>query len=160
VDPPSSRFAAYTEGNVFRVAVPANWREQQSAESVTFAPDGGYGAFRGQNVFTHGVEIGVSRNETHDLQTATDELLDSLARGNPRLGRPAAYSRASIDGRSGLRTRLTNVSDATGRPETIEVFTALMRDGNLLYVIAVAPRDVFDDYVETFDRIVASIRLL
>src|SRR6185312_2892061 len=74
VDPPSSRYATYTEGSLFRVSVPSNWRELQSESSVTFAPEGAYGQANGANVFTHGVEIGVARNETHNLQTATDEL--------------------------------------------------------------------------------------
>ena len=55
-----------------------------SINSVTFAPDGAYGQINGNNVFTHGVEIGVARNETHDLDTATSELIDSLAQGNRR----------------------------------------------------------------------------
>src|SRR5205085_12600011 len=29
VDPPSSRYTTYDEGNLFRVSVPANWRELQ-----------------------------------------------------------------------------------------------------------------------------------
>ena len=53
--------------------------------AVTFAPEGAYGDANGQSVFTHGVEVGSARNETHDLQTATDELIASLAQGNPGL---------------------------------------------------------------------------
>ncbi len=89
VESPSSSLKTFTEGNVFRVSVPSNWREIQSESSVTFAPDGAYGQSNGQSVFTHGVELGVARNETHDLQTSTNELIDSLARGNPSLSRPA-----------------------------------------------------------------------
>src|SRR4051812_2704576 len=84
VEAPAASYRSYDEGNVFRVSVPANWRELGGNNtSVTFAPDGAYGTANGQSVFTHGVEFGISRNETHDLQTATDELLAALARGNP-----------------------------------------------------------------------------
>ena len=38
---------------------------------MTFAPEGGYGAIDGQSVFTHGVQVGIARNETHDLEEAT-----------------------------------------------------------------------------------------
>ena len=41
VDPPSGRLETYEEGNLFRVAVPSNWRELPSNASVTFAPEGG-----------------------------------------------------------------------------------------------------------------------
>src|SRR5262245_58212732 len=72
VEPPSSSYRTYDEANLFRVSVPSNWQEIQDSSSVTFAPDGGHGAANGQSVFTHGIEFGVARNESHDLQTAAD----------------------------------------------------------------------------------------
>src|SRR5438094_5729991 len=102
VEPPSSRFVQYNEGNVFRVSVPSNWRELPSNNSVTFAPEGAYGQSGNQSVFTHGIEIGITGNESHDLQTATDELIDSLARGNPGLSRPSGYQSANVGNRRGL----------------------------------------------------------
>jgi Zn-dependent protease with chaperone function len=159
VEPPSSSFRTYNEGNVFRVSVPGNWRELQANNGVTFAPDGAYGSTNGENVFTHGVEVGVARNETHELQTATQELIDSLGRGNPQLGRAARFERVNIDGRPGLHTTLSNVSEATGQRETIAVFTTQMPDGSLLYAIGVAPADAFPSYRDVFDRIVSSIRI-
>ena len=36
--------------------------------SVKFVPDGAYGQVQGQTVFTHGVELGVTRNEIHSLR--------------------------------------------------------------------------------------------
>src|SRR5918994_305346 len=65
VAPPDRRMTTYNEGNMFRVSVPSNWRELASNNSVTFAPEGAYGTISGQSVFTHGMEIGVSRNENH-----------------------------------------------------------------------------------------------
>ncbi len=158
VDPPSPRYSTYSEGGLFRVSVPSNWRELQSPSSVTFAPEGAYGQANGANVFTHGVEIGVARNESHDLQTATDELIQSLVQGNPRMSRPAGYRRTSMGNRSGLTTMLSNVSDATGEPETVQIFSALTRDGNLLYVIAVAPSDLFSSYRDVFLQVAGSIQ--
>ena len=160
VDPPSPRFVSYDEGGIFRVSVPSNWRELQSQSSVTFAPEGAYGQAHGDNVFTHGVEVGIARNETHDLQTATGELIQSLEQGNPRMSRPAGYRRVQIGDRSGITTTLSNVSDATGQPETVQVFSTLMRDGNLLYAIAVAPADQFGAYQNIFQRIAASIQII
>ena len=48
VDPPSSRYTAYDEGNRFRLSVPSNWRELPDNDVVTFAPTGGYGTSNGQ----------------------------------------------------------------------------------------------------------------
>ena len=160
VAPPSSTYTAYTEGDQFRVSVPSNWRELPGGNAVTFAPDGAYDSADGQGLFTHGVEIGISRNETHDLRTATDELIASLARGNPNLSRPSSYDRAKIGGRKGLHTVLSNVSDATGQQERIAVFTVLLEDESLFYALGVAPRDRFTDYEATFRRVVGSIQIL
>jgi Zn-dependent protease with chaperone function len=158
IEPPSADFRTYEEGNAFRVSVPSNWRELAGSSAVTFAPDGAYGSANGQSVFTHGMEIGIARNETHDLQRATEELIDSLARGNQNLRRTSGFDRIKVDGRPGLRTLLSNTSEATGQPETVEVFSAQMPDGTLLYAIGVAPTSTFSSYRNVFDRIVSSIR--
>jgi hypothetical protein len=159
VAPPSPSFTVYAEGDVFRVSVPSNWRELPGSDAVTFAPDGAYGKVDGQGVFTHGVEIGVARNEAHDLRTATDELITSLARANPDLGRPSSYDSARIAGRWGLHTVISNVS-TMGQQERIAVFTVLLEDGSLMYALGVAPRDLFPDYEGTFRKVVGSIEII
>jgi len=160
VEPPSSRYTQFNEGDVFQVSVPSNWREMGGSSAVTFAPDGAYGEINGQSVFTHGAEIGIARNESHNLQTATEELIGSLAQGNPRMSRPSNFRQATLAGRSGLQTTLSNVSEPTGKTETIQVLTALMADGNLMYLVAVAPQDEFSSYQSAFQRVAGSIRLL
>ena len=160
VSAPSSSYRTYTEGNMFKVSVPSNWREITGQSAVTFAPDGAYGQANGSNVFTHGVEIGAARNESHDLPTATDELIDSLAQANPGLRRSSGYDRVNLSGRSGLRTVLANSQSVTGEPESIVVFTTQLRDGNLFYAVAVAPQNDFNAYRGVFDRVIRSIQLM
>ena len=143
---------------MFRISVPSNWRELPGNNSVTFAPDGAYGTADQQSVFTHGVEVGLARNETHDLQTATDELLQSLAQSNPRLRQSSGYTRVSIGDRAGVTTTLDNVSDATGRNERINVFTTLMQDGTLFYLIGVAPDNEFSSYEPVFHKVASSVQ--
>jgi beta-barrel assembly-enhancing protease len=157
---PASNFRTYTEGNMFKVSVPSNWREIPGQSAVTFAPDGAYGQANGQNVFTHGVEIGAARNETHDLQTATNELLESLSQANPGLSRSSGFDRVNLAGRPGLRTVLTNSQSVTGQPESIIVFTTQLRDGNLFYAVAVAPQTDFGAYRGVFDKVIRSIQLM
>jgi beta-barrel assembly-enhancing protease len=157
VEAPSTRYTTHNAGDLFRVAVPSNWREMASENQVTFAPEGGYGAINQQSVFTHGVQIGLARNETHDLRQATDELLDSLAQSNRGMSRPSGYSRVNIGGRSGLRTVVTNDADSTGR-ERLAIYTTQMADGTLFYMIGVAPDNEYGAYDRVFAQIASSIR--
>jgi Zn-dependent protease with chaperone function len=158
VAPPASRYTAYDEGNLFRISVPSNWQELAGDNTVTFAPEGGHGTINQQSVFTHGVQAGVARNEAPDLQTATDELIQSLAQSNPRLSRGSGYARATIGGATGLRTTLSNVSEATGGNEQIAIYTAQLRDGALFYLIGVAPAGEFGRYEPVFRKIASSIK--
>ncbi len=158
VERPSSRYSSYDEGNLFRISVPSNWRELPGNNSVTFAPEGGFGAVNQQSVFTHGIEAGVMRNESHNLQTATDELIQSLGQANPRMRRSRNYDRDTVGGRNGLRATLTNENDATGRPERIALYTTMLSDGTLFYLLGVAPDAEYGAYDQVFDRIADSVR--
>ena len=124
---------------------------------MTFAPDGAYGARDGRTIITHGIEIGLAHNGTRDLRTATDAFIDTLASGNPGLSRPSEYDRTVITGAAGLHATLSNVSEATGLPETVEVFTASLDNGMLLHAVGVAPADAAASYGRVFGRIVKSI---
>jgi hypothetical protein len=157
---PSTRYTTYNEGNVFRIGVPSNWRELASETTVTFAPEGGYGGVNDQSVFTHGVQVGISRNETHSLDEATQELLASLAQSNPRLARAGNPTRGTLGGRQALRTQLANVSEATGGRERIMLYTTQMSDGTLFYMIGVAPDEDWSAYQGVIDRVAGTIRFL
>lgn len=155
---PSTRGQTYNEGNLFRVTVPSNWKELSGNSSVTFAPEGAYGTVSGNGVFTHGMEIGMSRSETHDLQTATSELIQALRQSNPRLSPQGNFDRGSIGGRQAIHTVASNVSDVTGGQEVIDIFTTQLSDGTLFYVLGVAPREDYNSYTNVFRNVVRSIQ--
>lgn len=157
---PSTRFTTYNEGDIFRIGVPSNWQELASENNVTFAPEGGYGTVSGQSVFTHGVQVGIARNETHNLQEATQELIAAFAQSNPQLAREGNSARATIGGRTGLRTQLWNVSEATGGRERIVLYTAQMKDGGLFYMVGVSPEQEFQTYQPVINKVAQSIRFL
>ena len=54
---------------------------------------------------------------------------------------------------------LSNTSDATGQPERLAVYTALLDDGHLFYAVAVAPQEDSNRYDATFSKVIASLRL-
>jgi hypothetical protein len=156
VEPPSGQWRTYQPGDFMRLSVPANWR-QIGGESgtVTYAPEGGYDS----GAFTHGIQVGVARGNGGNLQQQTDQLLQGFAQSNPNLRRQGGYSRTSIGGRQGLTTTLSNVSDATGGTEAINVSTVQLRDGSVLFMLGVAPAEEARAYLNTFGRVRQSIEL-
>jgi hypothetical protein len=158
-EPPSSEWRTYQPGNFLRVSVPGNWQQIGSGNSVMYAPEGGFvQTDDGRAAFTHGMEIGVTQS-TGDLQQSTDQLVQSFARTNPDLRRRGGYSRANVGGRQGLTTTLTNVSEVTGAPETVNLSTVQLQDGSLLYMIGVAPQNESNAYQNTFSRVRQSVQL-
>ena len=139
--------------------MPSNWQELAEQQLRHLRARRRLWHDNGSSVFTHGVEIGVSRNESHDLQTATNELLQGLRQSNPRLSNPSNYERGTIGGRQGFHTVLSNISDATGGQEVVDIYTTLLGDGSLFYVIGVAPRQEFSSYSPVFRNVVRSIQL-
>ena len=158
--PPSADFTTYLEGELVRVSVPSNWRELPGSNAVTFAPEGAYGNAGVKSVFTHGVGMGLARNDKADLQVTTDDFITSYVLLNTGPARTFRHSAVTIGDRQGLHTVLASVSEATGEPERIEVFTTLLRDGTLWYLLAVAPQDSLSDYDAAFRRVVRSIQII
>ena len=159
VESPSSSYRSYSSGNLFRISVPDNWREMGSGNEITFAPEGAYSDYRGQFVFTHGVQAGVSNSGTRNLRQATDQLISSLVQGNSNLRQAGSYRRESVGGREGLSITLSNVSEATGRNEVINLVTAMLGNGEIFYLVAVAPESEFPSYQRTFQYIMRTVEL-
>ena len=167
VDPPSADFTTYIEGELVRVSIPSNWRELPGFNAVTFAPEGAYGNAGVKSVFTHGVSLGLARNDQRDLRATTDDFIASTVLVNPRAvlmgGRapgPFSRRRVTIGDRPGLHTVVSTISEATGGFERIEIYTALLRDGTLFYMLAVTPRDCVSVYAPTFRQVMRSIAIM
>ncbi len=114
---PSSRYQSVSifNGGV-NVSVPSNWRQVNEGNSVWFVPEGAYGQYNGQAVYTHGVSFGVAQTNSRNLQSATQELINNFAQGNNNLRTSGGYQRTTMDAHTALFTTLTNVNEATGRP--------------------------------------------
>ena len=159
VESPSSSYRSYSSGNLFRISVPDNWREMGSGNEITFAPEGAYSDYRGQFVFTHGVQVGVANSGTRNLRQATEQLISSLGQGNSNLRQAGSYRRESVGGREGLSITLSNVSEATGRNEVITLVTAMLQNGEVFYLVGVAPENEYTSYQRTFQYIIRTVRL-
>jgi predicted Zn-dependent protease len=159
VEYPSSRFQSVTifNGGV-QVSVPSNWRQVGDGNSVWVVPDGGYGTVNGQPVFTHGTSFGVAQTSNRNLERASQELINSLAQGNRNLQTSGGFQRTSISGRTAVYTSLTNINEATGQRELVRLITTQLRNGQLFYMIAVAPQNE-RNFEGAFDTIMRSLRI-
>jgi predicted Zn-dependent protease len=156
---PSSRYenVSIFYGGV-QVSVPNNWRQINNGSSVWFVPEGAYGQYNGQAVYTHGASFGVAQTNSRNLQSATQELVNGLAQGNNNLRMSGGYQRTTMSGRNALYTTLTNTNEATGRPENVRVITTQLRNGQLFYMIAVAPQSE-RNFENAFQTILRSVRI-
>jgi hypothetical protein len=160
VAPPSGRYQELTVGNFMRVSIPTNWQQVGDQGAVTFAPEGAY--YRGNNGtgFTHGIQMGAMPDQYRNPQESMEDLIDGLQRSNPQIRRESSgLTREVISGRQAVSTSLRNVSEITGEAEIVNLTMVPLGDGNLLYLIAVAPRDELSVYSPAFRRVKQSVQL-
>ncbi|HKN83256.1 MAG TPA: M48 family metalloprotease, partial [Pyrinomonadaceae bacterium] len=159
VEYPSSRYQSYSIfGGGVQVSVPSNWRQINDQNSVWFVPEGGYGQYNGQAVFTHGASFGLANTNSRNLQSATQDLINSLGQGNNNLRTTGGYQRTTLSGRTALFTTLRNINEATGQPESVRLITTQLRNGELFYMIAVAPQNE-RGFESAFENILRSVRI-
>lgn len=157
VEAPSSRYQSVDKGT-FNVSIPQNWQEIEQENGAWFAPKGAYGTANGQTVFTHAVNLGVVQTRARNAQQATEEFINNLKQGTNLRAR-GGYKPVDIDGRTGQLITFDNTNEATGRAEIVNIVTTQLQNGQLFYMIAVSPTDEYQNYQNTFARILRSVRL-
>ena len=158
VPPPARSYRTVRGGDLLRLSAPANWETLSSNNSIKLVPPNAYGQVDGQTVFTHGAEVGVARAGSRDLQQATAALLNALAQSNPELRRAGRSQQVRLSDRTGIVSPLVNRS-ATGGQERVTLYTAFLRDGNLLYLLTIVPSDEASRYQPAFQRIAQSLEI-
>ncbi len=155
VEYPSTRTRSYTGGSFLRLNVPNNWEVFETQESVTFSPQGAYG----NNGITHGVMVGLVQTQNNDLARATEEYVNGLLQSNNYLRQNSDFTRTSLNRRTAYATVLSGRSPVTGRTETVNIVTTQLRNGNLMYIAAVAPSDEASRYNSAFSNVLRSIQI-
>jgi hypothetical protein len=154
---PNGQYRTLTGGGVFEAAVPNDWTSLSAKTSIRVVPENGYGPLNGQTVFTHGMEFGVTKAASRDLQQATKAWLSSVAQTNPQLELAGSQQRVQLSQRSAIATPLVNPSPLGGR-EQIAVYTTFLADGTLFYFFTIVPEEDSAAFRPTFERVAASIR--
>ncbi len=158
VPSPSGQYRTINGGGVFRANVPSNWTGLSSSSSIKAVPQNAYGELNGQTVFTHGVEFGVAKASSRDLQEATNAWLNAIGRENPNLRRGGEQRVVKLSQRTALATPLVNPSPLGGM-EVINVYTAFLSDGTLFYYLTLVPEIEAPAYEQAFRQVGQSIQL-
>jgi hypothetical protein len=145
-------------GKVFQAAVPTNWTSVPSNSSIKAVPENGYGELKGEVIFSHGVEFGIVKAQSRNLQEATNAWLQAVAQSNPQLKAAGQQQQIRISQRSALATRLINPSPLGGQ-ELIGLYTTFLADGSLFYYLTIVPEKDAQSYQEAFRKIGESLRL-
>ena len=106
VPAPATRYKNAKGGELFQVSVPTNWTGVAGNNSVKFVPQNALGDYRGQSVFTHGVELGVARASSRNLADATNTFVNAVLQGNPGMRVAGAQQQVNISQRAGIGTPL------------------------------------------------------
>jgi len=159
VPKPSAQFTQVNGGKVFQASVPDNWTSLSSKTAIKVVPQNGYGQLNGQTVFSHGVEFGVAKASSRDLQQATNSWLNDVAQSNPELRLGGQQQQTRISQRTAIATPLVNPSPLGGQ-ERIVVYTTFLADGaTMFYYLTVVPEKDAPTFDDVFKRIVESIKL-
>ena len=158
VPPPSRQYRTAQGGQLFTVSVPSNWQAVSSNNAVKFVPQNAYGEYDGQTTLTHGVELGVARASSRDLNQATQTLIEGFVQGNSGMRVAARQEAFRLSGRNAIVTPLEGRS-ALGGVERVEVHTTMLANGDLFYLLTVAPERELGTYSAAFNRVVQSVRL-
>ena len=149
---PSAQYRDIAGGKVFQASVPNNWTPLGSKSAIKVVPENGYGELNGQTIFSHGVEFGISKAASRDLNEATKVWLQAVARSNPELRIAGSQQSIRISQRSAIATPLTNPSPLGGQ-ERIVVCTTFLADGTLFYYPTVSPEKDAAMLQDAFRRI-------
>ena len=158
VPAPAAQYRNLSGGKVFQAAIPANWTSLPSNSSIKAVPENGYGELNGEVVFSHGVEFGIVKAQSRNLQEATNAWLQAVAQSNPQLKAAGQQQQIRISQRSALATPLVNPSPLGGQ-ELIGLYTTFLADGSLFYYLTIVPEKEAQNYQEAFRKIGESLRL-
>ena len=161
---PSSNFRTF-DHNAFRVSYPENWQIAGDANSaLTIAPTAGVS----ENAVAYGAIIsGFQPEATRDTDTLdndTHQLLDSLRQGNPNLKVIGRDENIRVNGKAGKSVEMMGPSPLQNSNGQVlrehDWLVAVERpDGELLYMVFIAPEQDFQSLRPAFEKMVRSFQM-
>ena len=149
----------------YALQAPASWKRTDDADgTVTLAPAGGAGSFG----VAYGVVLGIARQDgdgvkdAASLATASAALVQGFERQGSGLAQTEGATSMQVSGRPAQAMMLRGTSPvADGRtqlPERDWLVTVARPDGDVSYLVFVAPEREFGTMKPAFDAMLASFR--
>ena len=158
---PAGGFQAYQHG-AFRLSHPKNWEvfAQGQDSPVTIAPRAGIS----ENAVAYGVIInGFEPHRGASLEDATHELIETLRQSNPEMRVIGRDESIRVNGVAGRSVELTNVSPIQSQQGQVRerdwLVTLPTRNGQLVFLIFIAPEQDFSALRPAFEQMLRSFRL-
>ncbi len=93
------------------------------------------------------------------MQQETQNYIQGILQSNNYLQAQTRYARTVIGGRNGLGISLAGTSPITGITEVDTIYTTQLSNGDLFYVVTVAPQNEASNYNYAFRNMIRSIQL-
>jgi beta-barrel assembly-enhancing protease len=156
---PSGNFTQLQQGN-FSIAYPDNWKTAGDQGTVLIAPQQG----AGQGGISYGVMIGAAQGGNGaSLDQSTQQLIQTLQQQNPGMQVAGDIKPVELNGVQGRSAILTGTSplqqNGKALPERDWLVTVPRPDGNLMYLVFVAPDRDFNQLHPTYQKMLDSLRV-
>jgi len=173
------------QNSVLRIDYPDNWQAYGQGDAATIAPRGGLvNDGNGNQALALGVIINIfelysdgdqsqytrrlqgpgygqqGSNTSHaSLEQATDRLIVELRLSNRNLRVIQNHDHFQVNGQQVESTYLSNDSPVAGGGRETNWLITLQRPEGLLFIVFVAPEREFQNYENTFQRMLNSVRV-
>jgi predicted Zn-dependent protease len=155
---PSGNFRTIRQ-NGFSVSAPENWEAHNSESGVLMAPQAGVAG----GAIAYGVIVNKARTNAASLDEATQQLIRSLQQSNQDLQQPADIRTIRVNGVSARSADLIGNSPVQQDGQAVRehdwLVTVPSSDGELVYLIFIAPEKDFSRLQPTFERMLDSLQL-
>ncbi|MEO8724777.1 MAG: M48 family metalloprotease [Acidobacteriaceae bacterium] len=162
---PSGSFQTF-QHNMYSVDYPSNWQIFGDPQSdVTIAPQGGIiQNSRGQSEVAYGVIISIFEteqrgNSSNSLDDGTHQLMDQLRQGNPEMRQSGSEENIRVNNAAGKSIDFTSKSPLQGQKERDWLVTVQRSDGNISYLVFIAPETSFGSLRPTFEQMLRSFHV-
>ncbi|MET0553272.1 MAG: hypothetical protein ABW221_09555 [Vicinamibacteria bacterium] len=158
-EPPSALVERFEQSDgLFAIQHPSNWRAYETADGVTFAPEGGVKELPGgARALLYGLVVG-----QYDTGGAVDyaaaSLVGEVLATHPYLKPRGGLSRPqeTEDG-SALTMTLSGPSAVTGEEEWVSISVRRLHDGRIVYAFGIVPGPEYDEAAGAFAQMVRSL---